>query len=210
MNPHVWWYAARACGLVGWALLTAAVVWGIALSTRLLGRRPTPAWLLDLHRFLGGLAVIFVGLHIGALVADSYVHFGLRELLVPFASSWRPVPVALGIVAFYLLVAVETTSLVRRKLPAKWWRRVHMTSFPVWVLSSAHLLLAGTDVRSPELIGSFVVGLTVMSFVTAVRVLSPKPDHRAAPVTRPAPPRDGELPAALRLRADRSRAGRAP
>lgn len=87
MTPPLWWYVAGPSGLVAWALATLAVVWGLALSTRLLGKRPAPAWLLDLHRFLGGLTTVFVAVHIGALVADNYAHFGLGDLLVPMASS---------------------------------------------------------------------------------------------------------------------------
>ena len=80
MTTQVWWFVARATGIVGWALLAAAVILGLLLSTRLARGRPTPAWLLDMHRFLGGAAVSFTALHLGGLVADSYVHFGLADL----------------------------------------------------------------------------------------------------------------------------------
>ena len=105
------WYVARASGLVGWGLLAAATLWGLALSTKVLGKRPRPNWLLDLHRWLGGVALIFTGVHVVALLADQYVHFGLTAVLVPLASKWHPVALAWGVVAFYLLVAVELTSL---------------------------------------------------------------------------------------------------
>src|SRR5690348_10185557 len=100
------WYVARAAGLTSWALLVFATLWGLALSTKILGKRPRPNWILDLHRWLGGLAVIFTGVHVGALLLDQYVHFGVKEVLVPFASSWRPAAVAWGVVALYMLLAV--------------------------------------------------------------------------------------------------------
>ena len=112
MTSQLWWYLARSGGLVAWALLSASVLWGLALSTRILGPRPRPNWILDLHRFLGGLAVVFTGLHVVGLVLDSYVDFGLTELLVPMASSYRPGPVAWGVAALYLLVAVEITDVI--------------------------------------------------------------------------------------------------
>ncbi len=84
------WYVARASGLVGWGLLAAATLWGLALSTKALGPRPRPNWLLDLHRWLGGLALIFTGVHVGSLLLDTYVHFGLTSVLVPFASDVAP------------------------------------------------------------------------------------------------------------------------
>jgi len=110
------WYVARAAGLVSWALLAAATLWGLALSTRALGDRPRANWLLDLHRWLGGTALAFTGVHVVALLADQYVHFGVAEILVPFTSSWHPVAVAWGVVAAYLLLAVELTSLARNRL----------------------------------------------------------------------------------------------
>src|SRR5436190_8351911 len=109
-NNQLWWYTARSSGVVAWIMLTASVLAGLALSTRVLGARPRPNWLLDLHRFVGAAAVVFVGVHVVSLVADSYVHFGPTEILVPLASSWHPVAVAWGIISMYLLVAVEVTS----------------------------------------------------------------------------------------------------
>ncbi|MDH4119332.1 MAG: hypothetical protein OEW30_18270, partial [Acidimicrobiia bacterium] len=78
ITEKVWWYVARSSGLVAWLLLAAAVVWGLLLSTRILQERRKPAWLLDLHRWLGGLSVVFTGAHLAGLVLDSYVEFGPR------------------------------------------------------------------------------------------------------------------------------------
>ena len=130
MTNSLWWYVARAGGLVSWALLAAAVLWGLALRSRILGSRPRPAWLLDLHRYLAAIAVIFVGVHVGAILLDGYVHFDLVQVLIPFTSTWHPVAVAWGIVAAYLLLAVELTSLARAHLSRTLWRRVHYLELP--------------------------------------------------------------------------------
>jgi DMSO/TMAO reductase YedYZ heme-binding membrane subunit len=157
MSGHLTWYAARSAGLVAWGLAAASVIWGLLLSSRVFGRRPRPSWLLDLHRYLGGLAVIFTAVHVIAIVADSYVSFGLTDVLVPLASSWHPVAVAWGIVGMYLLVAIEVTSLVRDRIPTTIWRRVHYLSFPLLMLASVHGLSAGTDGTSPLFEGALVV-----------------------------------------------------
>ena len=149
MSEHLWWYVARSGGIVAWALLAASVLWGLALSTKALGKRPRPSWLLDLHRFLGGLALVFTGIHVGALVLDSYVSFGLVQLLVPFTSSYRPGAVAWGVVGLYLLLAVEVTSLLRPRIPKHIWRRVHLASFGLFAVSTLHGLQAGTDGGEP-------------------------------------------------------------
>ncbi len=129
MNPQIWWYVARAAGIVGWLFLTAAVLWGILLSTNLFPAHRRPAWLLDLHRALGGLAVFTIAIHLGALVADNFVHFTIADLTIPFASEWKTWQVALGVFAFWGVVVVEATSLAMKHLPRRVWRGIHMTSY---------------------------------------------------------------------------------
>jgi hypothetical protein len=160
------WYIARAAGLVSWALLAAATLWGLALSTKVTGGRPRPNWLLDMHRWLGGTALVFTGVHVVALLADQYTHFGLGAILIPFASKWHPVAVAWGVVAFYLLLAVELTSLARNHISKHAWRRIHGASFVLFVMATVHGLTAGTDTRSlaarivAVTVGSVFIGLT--------------------------------------------------
>jgi DMSO/TMAO reductase YedYZ heme-binding membrane subunit len=168
MSGHLTWYTARSAGIVAWALAAASVVWGLLLSSRVFGRRPKPSWLLDLHRYLGGLAVVFTAVHVVAIMADSYVSFGLTDVLVPLATSWHPVAVAWGIVGMYLLIAVEVTSLLRHRMPTRLWRRVHYLSFPLLVLASVHGLTAGTDGTSPLFEGGLIcVGGLVAALLVA-------------------------------------------
>jgi DMSO/TMAO reductase YedYZ heme-binding membrane subunit len=145
MSSHLWWYVARAGGVVAWALVVASCTWGLLHALRAFGRRPSPAWMLSTHRYLSALAVVFVGVHVVALLADSYVQFSLADVLVPTVSSWHPVAVAWGIVGMYLLVAVETTSLLRARLSPKVWRGVHVLSYVLLALVTIHFLTAGTD-----------------------------------------------------------------
>lgn len=177
MSDQVWWYLARASGLVAWVALTAAVLWGVALSTRLVGRAAKPAWLLDLHRFLGGFACVLTAVHLGALVADSWVHIGWLEVLVPLASRWRPGPVAWGVVSLYVLVAVEVSSLLGRRVPMRVWRRIHLLSFLLWVTATVHTLSAGTDASHPAVLGVTWLSVAAVLFAGIVRVLSPKPER---------------------------------
>jgi hypothetical protein len=119
VDPRVWWWVARASGIVAWAFVAAAVVWGLLASTRLVRRRGAPAWILDLHRYLGTLTIVFVIVHVGSIWLDSFVQFTPRQLFVPFASTWRPHAVAWGVFATYLLVAIQITSWAMRRLPQK-------------------------------------------------------------------------------------------
>jgi predicted ferric reductase len=145
VSTPLWWHLARASGLVAWVLASLSVFWGLALSTRLIQRRGAPAWLLETHRSLGALTVVFTATHVVALIADRYVEFGIDDVLLPFASEWRPGAVAWGVVGLHLLVAIEVTSLLKRHIRQRLWRSVHALSFGLFVVSTAHAISAGTD-----------------------------------------------------------------
>lgn len=187
-NPQLWWFTARVGGILAWALLSMTVVWGLLSRTRILPRTP-PRSLLELHRFLAGLAVAFLALHVLGLLLDTYVHFGMVDLLVPFATSWRPVPVTFGVLALYLLIAIVVTSVLMRRLGRIWWHRVHLGAYPLFWLATAHLLTAGTDAGQPALRATVIGVVVSVLFLTLLRVLSPNPSpprlHRAAPAFHP-------------------------
>jgi hypothetical protein len=173
-SVHTWWYLARASGLVAWVLLSASVLWGLCLSTRVFDRSVSPKWLTDLHRFLGGTALLFTGVHVATLVADSYVHFGAKEVLVPFASGWRPVAVAWGVIALWILLAVEATSLLMKHLSRKLWHAVHLSSFALFFAATTHAITAGTDSRATAFVIGCVAALSTVLLLTLVRVLVPR------------------------------------
>lgn len=183
-NPQFWWFLSRASGIVAWALLCASIVWGVLLSTRLMRPHDRPAWLLDLHKWFAALAVAGVAIHMGALVADTYVDFDWRDLSIPFASQWKSGPVAWGVLATYLLVAVQATSLAMKKLPRRFWRLVHLTSYLMFAMTCAHAFTAGTDASSNLFQIFAATVITLVSTLTVVRVFyamrTHDPDSRAA------------------------------
>ena len=64
MSSQFWWHMARASGIVTWGFLMASALWGILLSTRVLKPYDRPAWLLDLHSWLGAITIFGTGLHL--------------------------------------------------------------------------------------------------------------------------------------------------
>lgn len=192
MSSQMWWYLTRASGIVAWLMLVAGFLWGVLLVSRLLGPSPRPAWMLDLHRWLGGLAVVFTGVHLASLVADSYVHFDLVDLLVPYASDWRAGAVAWGVVALWILLAVEITSLMMRRLPRKAWRWVHLSSYALLWTATIHGVVAGTDARNPIVRAVLVAIVTVAVIVVGHRVVRGSAKDRRAVATRRPPERQGQ------------------
>jgi len=184
----MWWYTVRASGLIAWALVLGAVAWGLVLSIRPI-RTPRPAWALDLHRFLGGLAFAFVGVHLAGLLFDTFVGFSVADLFVPMASHWRPGAVAFGVVGLYVVAAVEITSLLMRRLPRRLWHAVHLSSLAALVLLTVHAFTAGADASSPVVVALAVLSSTVVGALVVVRLAFLVVD-RARATVRPALPSD--------------------
>ncbi len=187
MSEQFWWFLARGSGVVAWLFLTASVLWGIFLSTDLFPKHRRPAWLLDLHRWLGGLTVAFVVVHVASLIADSYVQFNLVDVLLPFASEWRPVPVALGVLGMWGLVAVEATSMAMKRLPKRTWRAIHLTSYATFWLSGLHGAFAGTDALQPLFAITLAASVVAVVFTVTYRMLNGRKRSRRTGAARTAP-----------------------
>jgi len=186
------WYVNRAAGIVAWLLLASSMLVGLLLSSRALGKKARPNWLTDLHRGLSGLAVAFVAVHVAGAIGDDYIHFGAADVLVPFASGWRPWAMAWGVVSTYLLVAVEASSLLRKHLPKQAWRAIHFASFPLFATATTHAFTAGTDVGSTLGIAVASLASAAIAFLTVVRIR----DEVAHAKAGPRPPRVPRPPAA--------------
>ena len=179
-DPHLWWYISRASAMIAWALMTASVLWGILLSTRVMRRVDNPAWLQDLHGYLGGTSLVMVGLHMVSLMIDSWLSFTAAEVLVPFAADFKPLPVALGILAFYLLVAVQGSSLILKRLPRKFWKGLHYSSYAALLLVSFHAGFTGTDVGSFWYKIVSIALISVAAIAVILRILAGKRGSRTS------------------------------
>jgi predicted ferric reductase len=154
------------------------VLLGLALS----GRARLKDWprfaIEDVHRFVGLLAGTFVAIHVGVLLLQSYVPFSLADLVIPFASSFDPLPTALGVIAMELMVALALTNRYRRQLSYAFWRRAHYANFAVWAFALVHGIASGTDTGTVwgaatyAIAGAAVAGLTVWR-VASRRALEP-------------------------------------
>jgi DMSO/TMAO reductase YedYZ heme-binding membrane subunit len=140
------WLAARACGITALLLLTAQVLLGLVLShptnqsTWKLSKRLFP-W----HENLFVFTVSFVAVHVVFLVLDPYAGVGIGGALVPGLSSYRTVPVAVGVVALYALIVTSLTARYPKRLPTGWWLKIHRFSVVVLAAAWLHGVLSGTD-----------------------------------------------------------------
>ena len=191
-NPQIWWFIARASGIIAWALMTLTVVWGILLKTRILRGADNPDWLQNTHRYISGLSLSMIVVHLFALWRDEFIEFGLRELFVPFASAWNPVGVALGVFSLYLVVAIQATALLSKHLPDWLWKGVHLTSYVAIILVALHSGLVGSDVGAPWYTVISLILITTATLAGIVRVViagraTPRPAGPAAKTSPRAP-----------------------
>ena len=142
---HAMWFAARASGLTAYILATASVLFGLASATRAGNPKPGLGVVTDIHRALSLLTLAAIGGHVLFLALDSYARFGPLDLLVPFASWYRPTWSGLGVLAAYLAVAVYASFYIRSRIGYRAWRVFHYAGFGVFALGTIHGVLAGTD-----------------------------------------------------------------
>lgn len=170
VGPSVYWYLARGTGVVTLLLLTAIILLGILGPLRVSGGR-WPRFAIDtLHRDLSLLVIALLLVHIVTSVLDSFVSISLTAAVIPFLSSYRPLWLGLGTVAFDLLLALVITSLVRRRLGYGAWRLVHWLaylSFPVAVL---HGLGTGSDTKMAWMLLLTAVCVAAVVAATCVRI----------------------------------------
>jgi DMSO/TMAO reductase YedYZ heme-binding membrane subunit len=161
-SPYLW-YITRATGLVALVLFTVVVCLGTFVSNRVGGKTVGRFELNELHRSVSMVAMAFLVLHIVTTIVDSYVPTGWLSAVVPLTSPYKRLDVAIGAVAFDLILAVWASSLMKSRISNGSWRFVHWFSWLAFVAAIVHSFLIGTDARSG-------IGLAVVA-ACAVAVL---------------------------------------
>ncbi len=146
---QITWYITRSAGLTAYLLLWLSVAWGLAVSSKILDNLLHGSFTYDFHQFLSLLSIGFIAIHLLSLLFDQYMPYTVAQLLVPGLSSYRPVWVGVGIVAFYLTALVTVTFYLRGKIGLKAFRTIHVFSLVAYLATTIHGLLAGTDASLP-------------------------------------------------------------
>jgi sulfoxide reductase heme-binding subunit YedZ len=168
-NLHVW-YLARMSGLLAYYLLWAGTVAGLLVSGRRLKQPQRVQQATDWHtRFT--LWALYVGTFHGfVLLWDEYVGFHILQIVVPFFGKYHPFLMGLGSLGLYIALLLVVTSLVRHRLGLRLWRRLHLLSFPLYLMLTLHAGLLGTDAASDWaqwamwIAGFVVIALTLERF----------------------------------------------
>ena len=170
MTDQILWLVARGAGMVSLVLFTAVVCLGVLTVVRW----QSPSWprflSVGLHRNLALLSVVFLVLHIVTAIVDPYTSLGLVAAAIPFASSYRPLWVGLGVIAFDLLMALVVSSLLRARLGQRAWRAIHWLAYAAWPLALGHGFGSGSDGSAVWMLG--IQAVCVVAVAVAWRVIA--------------------------------------
>jgi methionine sulfoxide reductase heme-binding subunit len=181
MFDQVLWFATRGAGAVSQLMLTASVCLGLVTVTRFAHPEWPRFFNYEMHRRISLLSIVFLAIHILAAVFDPFTKLGLAAAIVPLASSYRPVQVALGVVALYLFIALILTSLLRKHIGQRLWRLVHWTSYAMWPLAMAHGFTAGTDGLAPWMLVIDAVCVLAVAASLVWRIQAGTPNRAILP-----------------------------
>jgi sulfoxide reductase heme-binding subunit YedZ len=141
--PHLFWIVSRAAGVAALVLSSAAVGVGVTMGGRLLrGRGPD---LRVAHEALSLATMLALAVHGLSLLGDGFIGFGLADVTVPFATSYKTLWVSMGVVGGWLLVLLGLSYYFRTRIGVERWKKLHRWTLLAWALGLAHALGTGTD-----------------------------------------------------------------
>ena len=194
------WVLIRATGMTAVVLLSASMILGLMMSLRI----TTPRWPgrvnYDTHRFVTGVALWVVGVHIVLLVLDSWADIDLADLVIPFASGTRTFATGLGTLAFVTLTIVWFTSIYRKRLGQTTWRSLHYLTFGCYLMAIGHGVLGGTDTGRIWAWPIYAASVGVVGCLTWQRIRTGRRVPRAV----------GPVPSSSAVRAATDGSGRVP
>jgi len=170
VGAKTYWFISRSSGIVAYVLITAGVLWGLMQSGSLFRHHVSPLVTLGMHNFLSWLGLGFAALHGMILIGDGYINIDLSRVFLPFLAEYRPIPVGLGIISFYLMLLLTLSFYARRYLGQRNFRLLHYGSFVTYLLVTLHSIFAGTDSSALWLL--YTLSLIAVVTLTVLRIIS--------------------------------------
>jgi len=170
-STQTMWYVTRAAGIISYLLVWLSTVWGLAVSNKILDPVLHRMFTYDFHQFLSLLAIGFIFLHVGVLLADKYLPFSVAQLVVPFTAPYWPVWVGIGQIGLYLTLLVSITFYIRKWIGQKTFRMIHLLSYLAFIGAALHGLFSGTDSPLPTVQAMYLMTTLSVVFLTAYRII---------------------------------------
>ena len=170
--PKGFWYLLRATAISSYLVLWVSMMLGLAMTGQLAAKGTTRAVIFEMHKFTSIMGMFFAIFHAFILIGDQFLHLGILNIIIPFASSsYRPLWVGLGQVAIYLWAILVISFYVRRQITKKGWRFIHFASFATFLLALSHGIMSGTDAGLLSMQGFYWISGGLFIFLTIYRIL---------------------------------------
>ncbi len=152
--PHTlatqgWWIVSRSSGLVAFVLVTISVFLGLTMAGKPVRQPGFARTMKALHEQTAIAALVAIGVHGVAILADPWLKPGVAGVTVPFALADHRFSVGAGIIAAYLAALLGLSFYFRRQIGPRLWRQAHRATLAVYVLGLLHALGAGSDTGTP-------------------------------------------------------------
>ncbi len=146
-TPHLFWITSRAAGTTALLLASASVSFGLLMGAKFLKRLGPDR--LAIHEILGLSTMVAIAVHGLSLIGDTYLRPTLLDVTVPFLSSYKTVPTAIGIIAGWGTIMLGLSYYVRKHIGAARWKIIHRFTLLTWALGLVHTFTEGTDAGQP-------------------------------------------------------------
>ncbi len=171
--PKAFWYLSRATAISSYFILWVSMLLGLTMTSQLAAKGTTRAAIFEIHKFTSLMGLFFALFHAFILIGDQFLHLGVLNVLIPFASStYRTVWVGLGQVAFYLWAIVVLSFYMRSQITKKVWRLIHFASFATFLLALTHGITSGTDAGLFSMQGFYWISGGILIFLIIYRILN--------------------------------------
>jgi predicted ferric reductase len=125
------------------------------------------------------LALGFGMAHGVLLLGDQVVTFSLAAIVVPFASSYRPLLTGLGILSLYLGAVVSAAFYLKKRLGYRAWRTIHGLSYAMFAAVTVHSILLGADTSTAPMRLIYLLAIASVLYLTTFRILLAKAGKEA-------------------------------
>jgi predicted ferric reductase len=171
-NPSFPWITARALGISAYLAIFALVSLGLWMRHpwRFRFWAGHPDSRIRMHATLGVTSVALLLGHIAFLASDRFAGVGWAGAFAPGLAHYRTTAVALGVVAFYLVLVIAATARFAGRRGARHWLGVHRLASAAFAFAWFHGVLAGTD--TPSLRVLYVLTGTGVALLAGTRWMS--------------------------------------
>jgi len=167
------WYIARVAGVTAYLLMFLTVILGVGMTTGFAYKylNPVKSWLT--HKYLSLSLGLVLLTHLFSFLLDDFIGLGLKDIFIPFASSYSPLFLSFGIFSFYTLLVIIFTSLWFRIKYKKSWRNIHYATYLLFSFSLVHGFFIGTDSQAITMRALYVSTGSIVLLIIAYRFLLP-------------------------------------